>query len=73
MAKKKQAARVVVKFKKSYIASRGPGISGQKGDEKQYPMSDALQQCCDDGICEVVREVKAAKRETAKKPAAKKA
>ena len=56
---------VKVKFLKNYSASRGPAISGAKGDEKEIRMTDALKECLDSGVCELVKAAKAEKRETA--------
>jgi hypothetical protein len=56
---------VKVKFTKNYIASRGPGISGRKDDEKEYRMTDALQARIDDGTLKLVKGKPAAKREKA--------
>lgn len=57
--------KVKVKFKRNYIAARGPGISGVEGQEKLYPMTDALQHLLDDGVVELVKETKAASRKKA--------
>ncbi len=58
-------ADVEVQFHKSYVASRGAGISGGKGQKRTYPWTPQLKALCDDGICSIVREVSAKKRETA--------
>lgn len=61
---------VKVRFLKNYSASRGPSISGAKGDEKEIRMTDALKECLDSGVCELVKAPKAEKREkaTSRKP-----
>lgn len=56
---------VVVKFNRNYTAPRGPGIAGAKGEEKTLRMTDALKECIDKEICEVVRKVPAEKRKKA--------
>lgn len=58
---------VTVKFNKSYIAARGPGIAGAKGDEKHYRMTTDLKLLIDDETVSVVKSAPAAKRETATK------
>ena len=63
---------VSVTFKKNYIASRGPGIAGHKGQTKFLRMSEALQELIETGIVEVVRATPAQtrKKATGKKGAA---
>ena len=39
--------RVEVKFNQDYVASRGAGISGRKGDTKMYPDSPDLRKLID--------------------------
>lgn len=56
---------VQVKFKKNYIASRGPGIAGVKGQICSYRMTDALQALLDSGVVELVKKAPAEKREKA--------
>lgn len=47
--------RVEVKFEKNYSASRGPSISGAKGDVRSFPVTDALTDLINSGICSVVK------------------
>lgn len=56
---------VKVRFNKNYIAARGPGISGAKGAEKSFDMSEQLQALIDDGTVELVKETAAASRKKA--------
>lgn len=58
-------AMVKVKFNKNYIASRGPGIVGHEGQERSYRMTDELKALIDEGVCDLVKETKAAKRKKA--------
>lgn len=63
---------VTVKFNQDYIASRGPGFVGRKGDVKTYPASKALAALCDSinpetgkPVVSVVKAGEVASRETA--------
>ena len=69
MEAKTPTGMVAVKFNRNYIASRGPGISGAKGDEKNFRMTDALKELIDSEVLTLIRKAPAAKRETADKKA----
>lgn len=47
--------RVEVTFEKTYISSRGPGIAGVKGSTHSFPVTDALTECINAGICTPVK------------------
>ncbi len=65
-------SKIKVKFNKTYIASRGPAIAGMEGETREYRMTDALKALIDDGVCELVKQPKAATRKKAtRKPAEK--
>lgn len=67
--KAKEIEKVEVTFLANYIAPRGPGINGAKGDVKTYPMSAALKACVEEGIVKVGRHTVEEKRETATRSA----
>lgn len=57
--------RVKVKFLKTYIATVGAGIAGQKDSYKVLPLTDQLESLIKDGTLEVCADTPAATRETA--------
>lgn len=59
--------RVTVKFIKSYVASRGAGISGRKGQTRTFATSDDLDALIKNGICEKVKDAFEPKKTVAKK------
>ncbi len=61
----KRHIMVMVKFNTDYIASRGPGIMGRKGEEKTYRWSEALAECIANETVEVVKETDVSKRQKA--------
>ena len=67
------AGHVTVKFNRNYSASRGPGITGAKGEEKQFRMTDALKELIDAEVCSLAKSAPAAtrKKATGKKGAEK--
>lgn len=64
--KDKRLDELNVEFQKDFVASRGAGISGAKGEVKKYPWSEDLQRCIEDDVVKVVKQPAAAKREKAK-------
>jgi len=53
---------IEVRFLKSYIASRGPGISGVKGSVQTMRMNDSVEGLISAGVLELVKAEPAAKR-----------
>ena len=56
---------VKIKFKKSYIASRGYGYAGVEGAIQEHRMTDSLQELIDRGIVEIIKATPAATRKKA--------
>ena len=62
--------RIEVKFNQDYVATRGAGISGAKGQIRIFADSSDLQKLIDDEICDKVKTIKPEKKKERKTPAA---
>lgn len=60
---------IKVEFQKTYIAGRGLGIAGKKGDVKTYQSCEQVAGLLEDGTLKAVKKSGAGKREKATKKA----
>lgn len=63
--------RVEVKFNQDYVATRGAGISGAKGQTRIFADSPDLRKLIDEEIVDKVKTIKPEKKKERKTPAAK--
>lgn len=56
---------IQVEFLKTYVAPRGQGIAGAKGDIREYEQSEQLAALLEDGTLKAVKTKGGGKRETA--------